>query len=111
PGTLLTPRLDKLPVLGKLHDASVGVAAVPIGYEDVAIGRDSYVARAVESISPRPSDSGLSNRHQDLALGTDFDRLLALPILSRLLVHQDVAVAIEGESVGLYKHPRPETLY
>ena len=36
----LAPGLDELAVLGELHDARVGVAAVAVGDKDVAVRRD-----------------------------------------------------------------------
>src|SRR6185503_14027571 len=40
---LLAPGLDELAVLGELHDAGIGLAAMAVGDEDAAVGRDEHV--------------------------------------------------------------------
>ena len=47
---------------------SVGSSTVPIGHEDVAIGRGDDIAGLVELIWPGPRDAGGSEPHQDLAV-------------------------------------------
>src|SRR5882672_10219426 len=47
---LLAPGLDELAVLGEFDDARVGVAAMAVGDEDVAVRRDQHIRWRVEML-------------------------------------------------------------
>src|SRR6266849_531198 len=44
----LAPRFDELAVSGELHDAGIGLVAVSVGDEDIAVRRDDHVGGRVE---------------------------------------------------------------
>ena len=48
--SFLAPGFNEFPVLGKLHDAAVGVRGMAVTDEDVAVRRDDHVGWAVEGI-------------------------------------------------------------
>src|SRR6266849_2898207 len=47
-GAFLAPRLDELAVSGELDDAGIGLVAVAVGDEDIAVRRYRHVRRRVE---------------------------------------------------------------
>ena len=63
-GAFLAPGLDELAVLGELHDARVGVAAMSVGDEDVAVRRGHDGGRRVELVRAAARDAGLAERQQ-----------------------------------------------
>ncbi|HXP88182.1 MAG TPA: CopG family transcriptional regulator [Bryobacteraceae bacterium] len=109
--SLHAPGLDELPVFGKFHHASVGVAPVPVGHEDVAVGGHRHIAWTVERIVAGPGDSGFAQRHQNLPVRAELDRLRALPVLGVLIGRPDVALAIHREPVRCVEHSCAEALY
>jgi hypothetical protein len=61
--------LRELAVLGEFDDAGIGVAAVSVADENVAIGRDQDRGGRVERVWAVARRSGLAQREQDLAVG------------------------------------------
>src|ERR1039458_474811 len=57
---LLAPGLDERTVFGKLHHAGVGVAAVSVGDEDIAVGSEGHGGRLVERIGAIARDALLA---------------------------------------------------
>ena len=57
---LLAPGLDEFSVFTKLHDTRVGVAAVPVGHENIAVGSHDPRRRVIKSIRPFARHSRLS---------------------------------------------------
>ena len=108
---LLAPGLDELAVLGELHDARVGVAAVSVGDEDVAVRRDDDGGRRVEVSGPLPGDAGLAERQQQLAVGAELEHLWPLPSLAEAVGHPDVAVAVDVNAVREQQHSGAEALH
>src|SRR4030081_1833500 len=95
PRSLHAPGLDELAVLGKLHDARIGVAAVAIGNEDVAIGSRHHGGRRVELVVAGARDAGLAEREQDLAVRAELEHLMALPGLAGAIGEPDVAFTVD----------------
>ena len=108
---VLAPGLDELAVLGELHDAVVGVAAVAVGDIDVAVGRDRDVARPIERVLAVAGHAGLAERHQDLAVRAELDDDSALAVLAALVGHPDVALAVDAEAMREVEHAAAEALH
>src|ERR1039458_572607 len=87
---LLAPGLDERAVFGRLHHAGVGVAAVSVGDEDLAVGSDGHGGRLVERIGAIARDALLAEGEQDFAVGIELDDLVAAAVGD-----PDVAVAID----------------
>src|SRR5262249_24941507 len=104
----LAPRLDELPVLRELDDARVGIPAVPVRDEDVAVWRGHDVAGAVERVRPVAGDARLAQGHQHLAFRAEFEDLVAFAVLTRRIARPDVAVPVDVGAVRLIEHSRPE---
>ena len=84
----LTTRLLPAPVGGWL-----------LGDEDLAVRRDDDVGRLVERVRAVAGDAGLAERHQQLAVGTELEDLMAFAARRPRVGHPDVAVAIDREAV------------
>src|SRR5262249_18441425 len=78
PCSLLTPRLDELAVLIELHNSRVGISAVSVSNEDIAVRSGDHIRRLVECILAVTGDAGFSEREEDLALRTELDHDVAL---------------------------------
>src|SRR5579859_795058 len=105
-----TPRLDKLPILGELHDAGVSVSTMSIGDEDVPIGSDHDVGRLIEGVWTVAGNSGLSQGHQDLAFRTELENLLTFSIFPLSVGDPHISFLIHEDAVRKYEQPRTEAL-
>src|SRR5437660_1587154 len=76
----LCPGLDVRASLVERHDARVGVAALPIGHEDVAVQRGDDGGRRVELVRTAAWLSGLAERHEQLAVRAELEHLMALAV-------------------------------
>ena len=114
------PGLEEPAVAGELQHAVVG--AVPVGDEDVAVGRNGHAGRPVEGIRAAAGHAGFAERHQYLALGAELEDLLAqrgareragrgarrhpehrgVPVR---VGRPEVALPVDGEAVGEREHP------
>src|SRR5262245_22172965 len=110
-GALLAPGLDELAGPVKFHDARVGVAAVPVRDEDVAIRRDQRRRWRVELVVAAAGDAGLAERQQELALRREFEHLMALAVLAEAVGEPDIAVAIDMDAVRKDGEAGAETLH
>ena len=118
---LRAPGLDELPVLRQLHDA-VAVRRprprrVAIGDEDLAAEVDDNVGRSDEGIGAGDADSGLAERHEQLAVAGELEDLETLSsdfagFVERPAVgNPDVAFGIHVEAVRLQEQPLAEALH
>ena len=98
-GALLAPGLDELAVARKLHDARIGVAAMAVADEDVAVGRDEDRRRRVELVVAGAGDAGLAERQQELAVRAELEHLLALAAHADAVGQPDIAFAIDMQAV------------
>src|SRR5262245_48708351 len=101
----LAPRLGELSILRELHDARVGVPAMSIGHENIAVRRGHYVARTIEGVGPVTSNPCLAERHQHLSFRAEFEYLVTLAIFAGRVGRPDVRseerrVGKEGSSVS-----------
>src|SRR5579871_161605 len=96
---LLAPGLDELAGLVKLDDAGVGVAAVTVGDEDIAVGRDQYSGGRIELIRPAPRNAGLAESQQHLAFRAELENLVTLAVLAEPIRHPDVSFRVDREAM------------
>src|SRR5215813_10957759 len=94
----LAPGLDEFAGLVEFDDAGIGVAAVSVADENVAIGRDQNRGRSVEGVRTVACRSGLAEREQDLAVGAELEDLMAFAVLALGVGNPDVAVAVDKNS-------------
>src|SRR5215210_397176 len=110
-GTLLAPGLDEFAVLGKFHDAGVGTAAVSLGDENVAVRSGHNRGRRIELVRTASCHAGLAERHQELAVGTELQHLLAFAAAINAVRHPDIARAVDMETMRKDKQSFAEALY
>ena len=105
-GSSLSPGLEELAILGKFRNAIVtrSWSGVPFGDEDVAIGSDRHIGRLIEQAGLGAGDSGLAQRHQNLAIGAEFENLHAPAIPGLFVGHPEVALPIDRGTVREDKH-------
>ena len=65
---------------------------MPIGDEDVAVRRHQDRGRRVEFVRTVAGHAGLAELHQQLAVGTEFEDLLAFAVLAEAVRDPDIAV-------------------
>src|SRR6266436_1951161 len=109
----LAPRLDELAVAGEFDDAGVGLVAVPVGDENIAVRGDNHVGGRVEMGS---IVAGLARRakcHEHLAVRRELhDRVAGLLVLVGAPVGDpDVAVLIDEQAMREVRHPGAEARY
>src|SRR5438128_503386 len=75
--SLPAPGLDELSVLRELHDARVGISAVPVRDENIAVWSGEHVRGPVESVRAVPGNPGLAEREQDPSLRAELHDLVA----------------------------------
>src|SRR5262252_1828063 len=107
----LAPGLDEFAGLVEFDDAGIGVAAVSVADENVAIGRDQNRGRSVEGVWTVACRSGLAEREQDLAVGAELENLMAFAVLALGVGNPDVAVAVDKNSVRKHEHSGTETFH
>src|SRR5450631_1343873 len=90
-GASPAPRHDELAATGELDDSSIGLAAMPVTDDDVAIGGHRDIRRSVEHIGAVAGDSGFAERQHHLALWTELDDLVALAIATGVVARPHVA--------------------
>src|SRR5947207_13328373 len=90
-GTLLAPGLDQLALLGELHDARVGVAAMTVADENLAVGIRDDRRRRVELVGTGAGDAGLAEPHQFFAVSRELDDLVALVAAAEPVDHPHIA--------------------
>src|SRR5215831_15360766 len=107
----LAPRLDEFAVAGELDDAGVGLIAVSVGDEDIAVGRHNHVGGRVEMGGVLAGLARRAERHQHLAvrrkLHDGVARLLGL--VGAPVGDPDVVVLIDKKAMAEVGHPGGET--
>ncbi len=113
----LSPGLDERSVLRELHDPVVADVVVPVGDEDVAVGRYDDIARRRELTRSAAGLSRSAQGHQHLSLRTELDDNLTAfvplrnPVGGNGVGHPHVAVAIDIEPVRPDEQATAETLH
>src|ERR1700676_36757 len=108
-GALGSPGLEEFSALGKLYDARVAVAAMAVRNEDVAVRSDGHRRGLIESVVCLACDAGFAERHQNFAVRTEFEYLVAFSGASLPVGGPDVSVLIRGDAVRKNKHSRAKT--
>ena len=67
--------------------------------EDVAVGRDEDGGGRVELVGACAGDASLTERQQELAVGTELEDLMALAVLADAVGQPDIAFAIDMQAV------------
>src|SRR6516164_9316348 len=109
PRALLAPSLDELAVLVEFDDAGIGVAAMPVADEDVAVGRDQHRRRRIEFVRTGAGDALLAERHQHLAVRAELEDLMALAVLALAVGDPDIALRIDENAVRENEHAGAKT--
>ena len=78
-----------------------------VGHEDIAAGRPDDIGGLVEEAGARSADAGFAERHQELAIGTEFQRHVALALAAAGIGYPEVALWIDGAAVRKDHHPCP----
>ena len=76
--------------------------------KNVAIRSDRDIGRLIESVRAVSGDSRLAEGHQDPAIGTEFEHLVAFAVFSLSISHPYVAFLVHADSVGKYEQAGPE---
>src|ERR1051326_4806065 len=92
---LLAPSLDELPILRELNDPCVGVTAVSIGDEDIAVCTDDHIRRLVESIRAIACNARFPERQQHFSFGAKLENLLAFAVRALTVSDPDVILAVD----------------
>ena len=98
----LTPRHDELTVLVELHDP---IVAVSVDHEDVAIGSNGDVGRAIERVLPITSDAGGAEGHQKRPVRCELHDLVALVSDTAGVRRPNVVICVDKKSVWPVEHP------
>src|ERR1039458_118588 len=101
----LAPGFEERAVFGKLHHASVGVAAVPVGDEDIAVGSEGHRRGLIEHIGAVAGDALLAEGEQDFAVRIELDDLMPAAVGD-----PDVAIAIDHQVMREKQHAGAEAL-
>src|SRR5450432_3212425 len=97
-GALDAPFLEVLAGFVEFHNAIVRHAAMAVGDENIAIGRDQYIGRHVERVVAAPGDSSLAEAHQHLSVRAELDDLKSHAALGLTVGHPDIAVAVHADA-------------
>src|SRR5262249_10810443 len=108
---LFAPGLDELAGLVELDDAGVGVAAVTIGNENVAIGRDQRRGGSVEFVGTAARNAALAKGHQQPPVGTELEDLVALAFFAEPVRHPDISFWVDREPVRKQDEAGAKALY
>ena len=82
-----------------------------VGDEYVAVGGDQHGGRRIELVGAAAGHTGLAEGHQDFAVGTELEDLVALAVLADAVRHPHVAGAVDRESMRQHEHSGAEALY
>src|SRR5258706_6312564 len=107
----LAPRLDELAITGELDDAGVGLVAVPVGDENIAVRGDNYVGGRVEMGGVVAGLAWRAERHQHLAVRRELHDGVArlLVLVGAPVGDPDVAVLIDEQAMREVGHSGAKT--
>src|SRR5262245_37633129 len=123
--SFVTPGFDEAAILGELDDASVvrGIAAMAIGNKNIAIRRNRYSGRPIESICALPADAHLAKHHQHFAVLVELENFLSKNDARRVarwhaeyglliidVADPQVALTVQREPVRIDKHAATKAL-
>jgi hypothetical protein len=100
-GTAPAPRHDELAVRGELDDPGIGVAAMSVTDDDIAVTGNRDIRRSIEHVGTVACDPGFAKREQNLALWTEFDDLMAFAVAAGVVGRPYAAVTIDVETMRM----------
>ena len=104
--------LMNLPSLRELHDARVGVAAMSVGDEDIAVGRDEDGGRRIELVrAARRRRPALPSVISSLPSGLNLKTWWPLHSAAEAVGDPDIAVAVDVHAVRENEHAGAEALH
>ena len=77
---------------------------MPVGHEDVAIGRDRHIGRSVERVGALAGFSGGAERHQKLPLSRVLEDLLPFGVMRAAVCQPEEAIPVDTDAVSPDKH-------
>src|SRR5437879_10885791 len=81
-----------------------------LGDENVAAGLHRHGRGRIEDVVARARLAGFAELQQDLAVGTELDRLHALAVLRLEVDAPDIAILVDGDAVAVDERPCAEIL-
>ena len=86
--------------------------------EDIAVRRDQDGGRLIEGVRAICGDSSLTERHQELAVLTELENLVALSVSPGILPvgpfpvrHPDVSIPVHVDPMRTNEHARAKALH
>src|ERR1022692_1849746 len=90
--SMAAPLLDELSIFRELHDSGIPASGImAVRNENIAIRSDGDGVGLIEGVWAIAGDAGLTEGHQDLAIRTEFENLLALAVFSLAVGDPQVA--------------------
>src|SRR5580704_6897333 len=96
---VVAPGGEEFAVARVFDDAVVGLFAVTVGDEDIAVRRNHDVGRAVELVIAIAGNARLADRHQQAAIGTELQCRRAPAIADLAVGDPNIAVAVGAEAM------------
>ena len=103
------PGLDELAVAIELHHAIVARGAVSIDDKNIAIRRHENIRWSIELIKAVAGDAGLSEAHQQFAVGIEFMHLVAPIAFTACVRNPDIAARVDVDAVWPHKDAGAKT--
>src|SRR5580704_14713500 len=99
PGAVVAPGGEEFAVARVFDDAVVGLVAMAVGNENIAVRRDLDVGRYVELVIAIAGNARLADRHQQASIGTELQSRCAPAIAGLAVGDPDIAVAVRAEAM------------
>lgn len=109
--TLLSPCLDKRPVLRELHDARVRPGVVSVADEDVTIESDCDGGRSIERVRTLAGYAGRAQPHHDFSVRAELDDLMPFSVRRPAVSDPQIVVVVDGDAVRKDKDSCAEALH
>src|SRR4029077_16479283 len=106
--TMVAPRRDEFSVGRSVDGRVVGLRAMAVGDEDVAVWRHQNIGGAVELVVTVAGNARLAERHQYAAVRAELDGGLAPAMPGAAIGDPDVAVAVDAKTMRPVDQTRPE---
>src|SRR5713226_117416 len=104
----LAPCGDELAFFGELHDPRIGVTAMAVADEDIAIGGDEHIRRSIECVGTGAGNAGLAKGHEHLALWAELEHSAPLALAAMIVGRPHIAVMIDMQPMRMVEHPGTE---
>src|SRR5258708_1624359 len=104
----LAPCGDELPFFGELHDPRIGVTAMAVADEHIAIGADEHIRRSIERVGTGAGNAGRAKGHEHLALWAELEHSVPLALAAMIVGYPHIAVMIDMQPMRMVEHPGTE---